>query len=65
MFSDDIVAQRVTTQSLRDNAAAARTLTAGWINDLYVGAKPNAPQYGLYAAANQPILPRPRSDRQA
>jgi lipocalin len=35
---------------------AARTLTAGWINDLYVGATPDAPQYGFYAAANQPIL---------
>ena len=35
---------------------AARMLTAGWINDLYVGATPEAPQYGFYAAANQPIL---------
>jgi len=35
---------------------AARMLTAGWINDLYVGATSDAPQYGLYAAANQPIL---------
>jgi lipocalin len=35
---------------------AARMLTAGWINDLYVGATPDAPQYGFYAAANQPIL---------
>jgi lipocalin len=34
----------------------ARMLTAGWINDLYVGATPEAPQYGFYAAANQPIL---------
>ncbi len=54
--SDDIVAQRVTAVSLPGNAAAARTLTAGWINDLYVGATPEAPQYGFYAAANQPIL---------
>jgi lipocalin len=35
---------------------AARMLTAGWINDLYVGATPDAAQYGFYAAANQPIL---------
>ena len=35
---------------------AARMLTAGWINDLYVGATSDAPQYGFYAAANQPIL---------
>ncbi|MCX7414102.1 MAG: lipocalin family protein [Planctomycetia bacterium] len=54
--SDDIVAQRVTTRSLPGNAAAARMLTVGWINDLYVGATPDAPQYGFYAAANQPIL---------
>ena len=54
--SDDIVVQRVTTQSLPGNAAATRTLSAGWINDLYVGATPEAPQYGFYAAANQAIL---------
>ena len=55
-LADEIVTQRMTTQSLPGNAAAARTLTAGWINDLYVGATPEAPQYGFYAAANQPIL---------
>jgi lipocalin len=54
--TDDIVVQRVTTQSLPGNAAATRSLTAGWINDLYVGATPEAPQYGFYAAANQAIL---------
>ncbi|MFM8494203.1 MAG: lipocalin family protein [Planctomycetia bacterium] len=54
--SDDIVAQRVTMQSLPGNAAAARMLTAGWINDLYVGAAPDAAQYGFYAPANAPIL---------
>ena len=54
--SDDIVAQRVTTRSLPGNAGAASLLTAGWINDLYAGATPNAPLYGSYAPANQPIL---------
>ena len=54
--SDDIVAQRVTTWSLPGNAAAARLLTAGWINDLYAGVTPDAAQYGFYAAANRPIL---------
>ncbi|MCE9631231.1 MAG: lipocalin family protein [Planctomycetia bacterium] len=54
--SDAIVAQRVTTESLPGNAAAARLLTAGWINDLYVGAAPDAGQYGFYAPANHPIL---------
>jgi lipocalin len=55
-LADEIVTQRMTTQSLPGNAAAARTLTAGWINDLYVGATPEAPQYGLYADAHHPIL---------
>jgi lipocalin len=54
--ADEIVAQLMTTQSLPGNAAAARTLSAGWINDLYVGATPEAPQYGLYADAHHPIL---------
>ncbi|MEX0687915.1 MAG: lipocalin family protein, partial [Pirellulales bacterium] len=54
--ADEIVVQRVTTQLLPGNAAAARTLSAGWINDLYAGLAPANGQYGLYAAANQPIL---------
>lgn len=54
--SDDIVAQRVTTESLPGNAAAARLLTAGWINDLYAAVAPDDTQYGFYAAANHPIL---------
>ena len=54
--SDDIVAQRVTTQSLPGNAAAALMLTAGWINDLYAGATPDAASYGFYAPANHPLV---------
>ena len=54
--SDDIVAQRVTQRSLPGNAAAARMLTAGWINDLYAAAAPDQALYGFYAAANRPIL---------
>ncbi|MFM7136801.1 MAG: beta strand repeat-containing protein [Planctomycetota bacterium] len=54
--ADEIVAQRLTTESLPGNAAAARTLTAGWINDLYAGLAPEDAQYGFYAAANRPIL---------
>ena len=54
--SEEIVAQLVTTESLPGNAAAARTLTAGWINDLYAGVAPEDAQYGFYAAANRPIL---------
>ena len=54
--SDDIVAQRVTTRSLPGNAAAARMLTAGWINDLYAGVATDSARYGFYTAANHPIL---------
>lgn len=54
--ADDIVAQRVTTPSLPGNAAAARLLTAGWINDLYAGVAPADALFGFYAAANRPIL---------
>jgi hypothetical protein len=34
-------------------------LAAGWINDFYVAAGPDAPQYGLYGAAGQPIIMGP------
>lgn len=54
--SDDVMAQRVTTRSLPGNVAAARTLTAGWINDLYAAVAPDDAQYGYYAAANHPIM---------
>ena len=54
--ADDIVAQRLTTQSLPGAAAAARMLTAGWINDMYAGGTPAAPMYGFYTPANSPIL---------
>jgi lipocalin len=54
--ADEIVAQRMTTESLPGNAAAARTLSAGWINDLYAGHAPANAQYGVYAAANSQIL---------
>lgn len=54
--ANDVVAQRVAGPSLPGNAAAVRLLTAGWINDLYAGAAPDAAQFGFYAAANRPIL---------
>jgi hypothetical protein len=41
------------------NASAVHTLAAGWINDFYVAAGPDAPQYGLYGAAGQPIIMGP------
>jgi lipocalin len=55
-IADDIVTQRVTTRSLPANAAAARFLTAGWINDMYSGSTPNAPLYGSYAPADLAIV---------
>jgi len=54
--ADDSAAQRLTTRSQPGNLAAARMLTAGWINDLYAGATPDAARYGFYAAANHPII---------
>jgi lipocalin len=50
------LSQRLTTRSAVGNAVAARMLSAGWINDLYAGATPNAPVFGSYAPANQPLL---------
>ncbi len=42
------------------NASAVHTLAAGWINDFYVGAgPPDAPQYGLYGTAGEPIIMGP------
>jgi len=53
----DFAAQLVTKFSPAGNTAAVYNLSTGWINDLYVpGAGPDAPQYGLYSAANQQII---------
>lgn len=52
----DFFAQLVTQRSPSGNTAAGDTLSAGWINDLYVGAGPDAPQYGIYGTAGQPII---------
>ncbi len=52
----DFVAQRVAKVSLPGNAAAIPALSAGWINDFYVGATPEAPQYGFYAPENEAII---------
>ncbi|QEN12713.1 hypothetical protein ACRDU6_08470 [Mycolicibacterium sp. ELW1] len=41
------------------NASAVHTLAAGWINDFYVGAGPDSPQYGLYGSAGQSIVMGP------
>ncbi|GAA3529294.1 hypothetical protein GCM10023077_03820 [Mycolicibacterium helvum] len=55
----DIVLQLVTRAVPAGNTAAVYTLSNGWINDMYVGATPDAPQYGLYAASNQQIIMGP------
>lgn len=55
----DAILQLVTSRVPAGNTAAAYTLSTGWINDMYVGATPQAPQYGFYAAANQQIIMGP------
>ncbi|WP_328351487.1 lipocalin family protein [Mycobacterium sp. NBC_00419] len=55
----DLVLQLVTKPVPAGNTAAVYTLSDGWINDMYAGATPQAPQYGLYAASNQQIIMGP------
>ena len=55
----DLVLELVTKPVPAGNTAATYTLSSGWINDMYVGATPDAPQYGLYAASNQQIIMGP------
>ena len=52
----DFVLQLVTGFSPAGSTAAVYNLSNGWINDLYVGATPQEPQYGLYSAANEQII---------
>ncbi|WP_161976498.1 lipocalin family protein [Mycolicibacterium sp. CH28] len=55
----DAVLQLVTKPVPAGNTAATYTLSTGWINDMYAGATPEDPKYGLYAAANQQIIMGP------
>ena len=55
----DFAAQLVTKFSPAGSTEAVYALSNGWINDLYVGAGPDAPQYGLYSAANGQIIMGP------
>lgn len=55
----DAVLQLVTKRVPAGNTAATYTLSNGWINDMYAGATPEAPKYGLYAASNQQIIMGP------
>ena len=52
----DFTSQLVTSFSPAGSTEAVYALSNGWINDLYVGATPEAPQYGLYSAANGQII---------
>ena len=52
----DLVAQLVTQSSPSGNTQAVYTLSTGWINDMYVGAGPDDPRYGLYGAAAQELI---------
>lgn len=52
----DLVAQLVTQSSPSGNTQAVYTLSSGWINDMYVGAGPDDPRYGLYGAAAQELI---------
>jgi hypothetical protein len=44
----DFVSQLVTKFSPPGNTAAVYTLASGWINDIYLGAGPTDPVYGVY-----------------
>ena len=44
----DVVAQLVTKISPGGDTAATYTLSSGWINDMFAGAGPTDPIYGLY-----------------
>jgi lipocalin len=52
----DGILQLVAGKVPTGNTAATYLLSTGWINDFYAGATPTAPQYGLYAGANQQII---------
>ncbi|MCB0930287.1 MAG: lipocalin family protein [Mycobacterium sp.] len=52
----NLVLQLVTKRSPAGNTAANYRLSTGWINDMYVGATPLAPQYGFYPAANEQLI---------
>ncbi len=44
----DLALQVITQFSPPGATAAVYTLSTGWINDMWVGATPAAPQYGIY-----------------
>ncbi len=53
----DFVAQLVTRFSPPGNTAAVYTLSSGWINDIYAGAGPTDPIYGVYGPTGGYVSP--------
>jgi hypothetical protein len=51
----DLLAQLLSNPSPEGNTEAAAILAAGWINDMYVGAGPEDPRYGIYGTAGDSI----------
>ena len=58
----DFLAQLLTKYSPGGNTAAVYTLSTGWIDDIYAGAGPTDPIYGLYGTPGGYVVPR-RPDR--
>ncbi len=52
----DWAAQLITQSSPAGNTQAVYTLSTGWINDMYVGAGPDDPRYGVYGQAAQQLI---------
>ena len=53
----DMLAQLLTRFSPGGNTAAVYTLSTGWIDDMYVGAGPTDPIYGLYGNPGGYVAP--------
>ncbi len=53
----DFLAQLVTKFSPGGNTAAVYTLSTGWIDDIYAGAGPTLPIYGIYGPTGGYIFP--------
>ncbi len=53
----DFVAQLATSFSPPGNTAAVYTLSTGWINDIYAGAGPTDPVYGIYGPTGDYVSP--------
>jgi hypothetical protein len=51
----DLLAQLLSNPSPEGNTEAAAKLAAGWMNDMYIGAGPDDPRYGIYGTAGDSI----------